>query len=136
MSLQRRTLFSRLGSVCIAAVGLGGLMGNNSWAQRPSQPIARPPGQRLAGAMVAGRFNAGGVAGGAAPGMFTIVSVDGKASTMQLRDEAGTTAPVYVNPSMFDVDTLKAGGQVEVDFMAPVAGSPKLEAAGIWPVER
>ena len=135
MSPQRRTLLSRLGGVCVAGLGL--VVSGSAWAQRATNPIARPPRQRLAGAVIAsGRFNSGGVAGGASPGLFTVVSVDGMASVLQLRDEVGTTAPVYINPSMFDVDVLKSGDQVEVDFMAPVAGNARLEAAGIWPVER
>ncbi len=134
MSLPRRTLLSRLGSVGVA-VGLGGFLGSGQ-AQRPSHPIARPPGRLAGAAIVAGRFNSGGVAGGASPGLYTVVSVDGKASTLQLRDEVGTTAGVYVNPSLFNIETLKAGDQVEVDFVVPAAGSTRLEAAGIWPVAR
>jgi hypothetical protein len=135
MALQRRILLSRWGAAC-AAAGLALALGP-ARAQRATNPIARPPRQRLAGAAIAaGRFNSGGVSGGALPGLYTVVAVDKMGNLLQLRDEAGTTAPVAVANEVFDIDTLKPGDQVEVDFKAPPAGSTRLEAAGVWPVEK
>jgi hypothetical protein len=129
--MQRRTLLPAIACLCVGAIGPA----RHASAQRVTQPIARPPGQRAAGALVSGRFNPG-VAAGPAPGLFTVVSVDARASTLQLKDEGERSGLVHVNADMFDVEDLKAGDLVEVDFLVPVVGSPALEAAGIWKVQR
>ena len=73
--MQRRTLLPALGCVCLGAVGLAGPV-RAAWAQRVTNPIARTPAQRLAGAaVVGGRFNASGAAG-PSPGVFTVEAVD------------------------------------------------------------
>jgi hypothetical protein len=106
-------------------------------AQRPTQPIARPPGQRLAGALVAGRFDAGsGTGTGASPGVYVVVSVDTRGDLLQLRDDEGRTGSVHVNEHTFDLGSLKAGDEVEVDFAVPDPGSSTLQAGGIWKVQR
>lgn len=134
MSLQRRTLLGGLGGASLAAA-LALPLGS-ARAQRVTNPIARPG--RVAGAVALGRFRdrGQGVAGGPAPGLFTVVAVDKMNNVVQLRDDVGTTEAVHVEPDVFDVDSLKAGDQVEVDFKAPPAGSTRLEAAGIWPVAK
>ena len=133
--LQRRNFLSGLGTAALAAVVLGIVPGAR--AQRPSNPIARPPGQRLAGALVAGRFDAsGGVAKGASPGVYAVVAVDTQAEALQLRDGDGRTALVYVNGDSFDLDSVKPGDEVEVDFLVPEPGRTRLEAGGVWKVQR
>ena len=133
--LQRRTFFSRLGHAGIGAAALWMLP--CARAQRPAQPIARPPGQRPGGPLGPGRFDSqGGVASGALPGVYVVLGVDAAADTLQLRDEAGRTAVVHVNDRVSDLGSLKAGDEVEVDFLVPEAGSTRLEAASIWKVQR
>jgi len=133
--LQRRNFLSGLGTMALAAVVLGIVPGVR--AQRPANPIARPPGQRLAGALVVGRFNAsGGVATGASPGVYAVVAVDMQAEALQLRDGDGRTALVYVNGDSFDLESVKPGDEVEVDFLVPEPGRTRLEAGGVWKVQR
>ncbi|MFD1581530.1 hypothetical protein, partial [Ramlibacter ginsenosidimutans] len=97
----------------------------------------RPPGQRLPGALVAGRFDASGGSGsGASPGVYGVVAVDTRADLLQLRDADGRTASVHVNDHTFDLATLKPGDEVEVDFAVPEPGSTVLQAGGIWKVQR
>ena len=133
--LQRRNFLSGLGTMALAAAVLGIVPGAR--AQRPAHPIARPPGQRLAGALVAGRFDAsGGVAKGASPGVYAVVAVDTQAEALQLRDGDGRTALVYVNGDSFDLESVKPGDEVEVDFLVPEPGRTRLEAGGVWKVQR
>lgn len=136
--MQRRRLFlSELCRVGFAAIGSAALTGD-AWAQRPTQPIARPPGQPPNRPWLPGRFGAdsGGVASGQLPGVFTVVAVHASAHNIRLRDEGGRTAEVHVKPHLFDLSSLRPGDQVEVDFLVPAHGSTKLEAGGIWKVER
>ena len=106
-------------------------------AQRPAQPIARPPGQRAAGALVAGRFDTSGkVEAGASPGVYVVLDVDAQADTLRLRDEEGRTGVVHVSQRSFDLASLKIGEEVEVDFLVPPPGSTRLEAGGLWKVPR
>jgi hypothetical protein len=137
MSAQRRTLLSGLGYLCIGAMGLA-VSVRHACAQRPAHPIARPPLQRPDRPLVPGRFgpSTGGVAAGPLPGLFTVVKVDMRASTIQLRDDGGRSGTVHVDTEMIDLESLKAGDLVEVDFLVPGPGSTKLEAAGIWKVQR
>jgi len=133
--LQRRTFLSGLGCAGIGAVAIG--IAASVWAQRPAQPIARPPRQRPDRPLMPGRFNpSGGVASGPLPGVYVVVAVDTRAETLQLRDESGRTGIVHVNADMFDLESLKPGDEVEVDFLVPEPGSTKLEAGGLWKVQR
>jgi hypothetical protein len=133
--LQRRTFVSSLGRAGIGAAATW--IAFNAGAQRPAQPIARPPGQRPGGPLGPGRFDStGGVASGARPGVYVVVGVDAMADTLQLRDEGGRSGVVHINDRMLDLDSLKPGDEVEVDFLTPEAGSTRLEAGGIWKVQR
>jgi len=123
--LQRRTFAWGL---CFAAVA------GAASAQRPAQPIARPPGARLGGRR--GRFEADGIATGALPGIYVVIDVDAGADTLRLRDEGGKTGVVHVKEHVADLDSLKAGDEVEVDFLVPEPGSTRYEAGGLWKVER
>ena len=137
MSVQRRTLLTDLVCVCLGPGALSAPVGR-AWAQRPAHPIARPPGQRPDRPLLPGRFNpsTGGVPANPLPGLFTVVKVDTKAGTIQLRDDGGRSGTVHVDPDVIDLEPLKAGDLVEVDFLAPGPGSTKLEAASIWKVQR
>jgi hypothetical protein len=119
----------------VGAVAVAGPF-RQTWAQRPAHPIARPP--RPDRPLTPGRFNpaTGSVARGPLPGLFTVVKVDSRASTIQLRDDGGRTGIVHVDSDMIDLDAFQAGDVVEVDFLVPEPGSTKLQAAGIWPVQR
>ena len=133
--LQRRTLLSGLCSAGISVTGIG--IAFNAWAQRPAHPIARPPPQRPDRPLVPGRFNpSDGVASGPLPGVFRVVAVDTQAETLQLRDEGGRIGIVHVNADMFDLESLKPGDEVEVDFLVPEPGGTKLEVGGLWKVQR
>lgn len=107
-------------------------------AQRPAQPIARPRPPRPGQLPAPGRFywaEGGGVAQAPAPGLFTVVAVDTRASTVQLRDDGGRSGTVLVDPGVFDLGALQAGDQVEVDFLVPDPRSTVLAAAALWKVE-
>lgn len=133
--LHRRIFLSWLGPAAIGAGIIG--VASDVWAQRPAQPIARPPGGRPGRPLVRGRFGSnGGVASGTLPGVYTIVEVDMRAATLQLRDEDGRTGTVHVNPDMFDLESLKPGDEVDVDFLVQGPDSTKLEAGSIWKVQR
>jgi hypothetical protein len=124
--LMRRTFFSGL-------LGLGMVAG--AWAQRPARPIARPPRLRPDGSVLFGRFGEG-VASGPLPGVFVVVAVNAQDDTVQLRGEDNRTGVVHVKPDIFDLDTVKPGDEVEVDFLVPQPGVTVLEAGNIWPVQR
>src|SRR4051794_35921534 len=64
--LQRRTFISGWGYAGIAA--LASSLAAGAWAQRVTNPIARPP--RGGGPLLPGRFDSGGVASGALPGIY------------------------------------------------------------------
>jgi hypothetical protein len=86
---------------------------------------------------VPGRFDpGGGGAPGPVPGVYITVAIDTRAETLQLRDESGRTRIAHVNPKLFDLESLKPGDEVEVDFLTPEPGSTKLEVGGLWKVQR
>ena len=133
--LQRRKFVSGFGRAGLGVAALWFI--SHASAQRPAQPIARPPGQRPGGPLAPGRFDSeGGVASGAIPGVYVVVGVDSKADTLQLRDGGGRTGVVHVNDHVLDLESLKPGDEVEVDFLVPAAGSRRLEAGSIWKVQR
>jgi len=133
--LQRRKFVSGVGRAGLGVAAIWFI--SHARAQRPSQPIARPPGPRPGGPLVPGRFESeGGVASGAVPGVYVVVAVDPKAETLQLRDGGGRTSVVHVNDHVLDLDSLKPGDEVEVDFLVPAAGSSRLEAGSVWKVQR
>lgn len=43
---------------------------------------------------------------------------------------------MHVSERTFDLGSLKAGDEVEVDFLVPEPGSTKLEAGALWKVQR
>jgi hypothetical protein len=131
--LQRRTFASGIACAGIAVAAIG--IAPSVWAQRPAHPIARPP--RPGQPLVPGRFDpGGGVASGPLPGVYVVVDVDTKAETLKLRDGGGRTDVVRVNEGVFDLESLKPGDEVEVDFLVPGPGSTGLQAGGLWKVQR
>jgi len=54
---------------------------------------------------------------------------------VQLRDDSGRIGLVHVTSDRFDLATVKAGDEVEVDFLVPDTGSTKFEAGGMWKVQ-
>lgn len=116
------------GSVALALA----MAGANSAAQRPANPIARPP--RPGGPIGPGRFPrwVDGVAAGQPPGLFVVRAVNDRDNVVQLSDADGRTGAVYVRPDVFDLSELKPGDEVLVDFFVPNDSSARLEAAGIW----
>jgi hypothetical protein len=134
--MQRRRLFlSRLFRLGFTAASSAAMV-RGAWAQRPSQPIARPPGPPGSNRpFLPGRFSTDStVATGAYPGVFTIVAIDADDHTLQLRDGSGRTGLVHIKPNLIDITTLQPGDQVEVDFVIPEKGSTKLEAGAVWKV--
>ena len=131
---SRRAVLSTLGQAVLGGAWLGGLI-TEALAQRPAHPIARPP--RPNRPLAPGRFRAtGGVPWGPLPGGFAVEAIDSKGQSVRLRDDGGRVGTVHVDPDLFDLESLKAGDQVEVDFVVPEAGSTKYEAAGVWKVQR
>lgn len=81
--------------------------------------------------ITAGRFRTVGVARGPLPGVFTVVAVDERASTLRLQDGEGRAGTVYVDANVFDVDDLEVGDLVKVEFKGPALSGRALEARGI-----
>jgi hypothetical protein len=133
--MKRRSLLCRLAAAGLGAAAMG--LAPGARAQRPANPIARPPGQRPNRPLAPGRFaSSDGVASGPLPGVFVVVAVDKQDETLQLRDGTGRTGIVHVNADMFDLESLQAGDEVEVDFIVREAGNTRLEAGGLWKVQR
>ena len=131
---MKRRVFTKL----LAIVGLAAL-GAHALAQRPANPIYRPRPGRPGGAPARGRIRGttGGVNRGPLPGVFTVTSVDAGENTLRLSDDDGQVADVEVQSHVFDLSTLQAGDEVEVDFIVPAANdSGRLAAATIWKLER
>ena len=110
-----------------------------SIAQRPAHPIRRPlPPGRPDLPLAPGRFHprvTSGLAGAPTPGVFTVNAVRARDNILQLRDDSGLSADVYVDPDLFDLSTLQTGDQIAVDFFVPEDNDDRLEAASIWKVE-
>lgn len=68
------------------------------------------------------------------PGMFLVVTVDSMQNIVRLRARNGAEADVHVDPRAFDLDRLRPGDVVQVDFLVPNDGDPPLSAATICPV--
>ncbi len=131
--MDRRTSFSRLVALTLTPLILAAF--KPALAQRPSLPGYRPLPGRPGRPLQPGRFY-GGMNYGPAPGVFIVGAVNERDSLLQLRDQDGRTAEVYVSPRMFDLATLRAGDEVMVDFFVPGDNDDRLEAASIEKVER
>ena len=104
----------------------------SSRAQRPANPIARPP--RPGGVFGRGRFPAvsDDVNRTPPPAIFVVRSVNARENLVQLSDADGRTARVLVDAAVFDLAELQSGDEVLVDFVVPTSANAPLRAAGIW----
>ncbi len=132
--MKRRTAFSRLAHLTLTPLILAASMGR-TLAQRTSTPSYRPLPGRPGRPLRPGGFY-GGMNYGPAPGVFIVNAVNTRDSLLQLRDQDGRTADVYVSPRLLDLATLKAGDEVVVDFFVPDDKDDRLEAASIDKLER
>ena len=128
--LKRRAFLvaSARGGLVLALVASTG----SSRAQRPANPIARPP--RPGGVLGPGRFPSldDGVNRGSVPGIFVVRAVNDRDNIVRLSDADGRTAGVFVDPDLFDVAELKPGDEIAVDFVVPESKDAPLRAAGVW----
>ena len=69
------------------------------------------------------------------PAVYSVLSIDSDARTVQLRAADGRTSSVYVAEEVYDLSKLKPGAKVKVDFLVPDEKSNKLSAASVWPAE-
>jgi len=67
------------------------------------------------------------------PAVYSVLSVDADARTVELRAANGRTGVVQVGPSVYDLSKIKAGDKIKVDFVVPDEKNPQLRAAAIWP---
>jgi hypothetical protein len=67
------------------------------------------------------------------PAVYSVLSVDVDARTVELRAENGRTGVVQVGPSVYDLSKIKAGDKIKVDFVVPDEKNKDLRAAAIWP---
>lgn len=129
--MNRRSFLAAAGGLGLMALPLASV-----FAQRPSQPIARPGRPGRPGLPVRpGRFYEGGMNYAPAAGVYKVEAVDTRENILRLSDGDGRSADVYVNPRMFDLSTLKPGDQVAVDFFVPDDNDDRLEAASIYKLE-
>lgn len=112
-----------------AAAALGQRVSQPIYRLRPGRPVR--PGLPLR----PGRLDSNGVNYGAAPGIFTVVSISARDNMVRLRDEDGNAADVAVSERLLDVETLNAGDVVAVDFLVQGEGDERLEAASIEVLE-
>ena len=82
-----------------------------------------------------GRLDPGGVNYGSAAGVFTVVAVRGRDQILRVRDDAGNAADVVVSERLFDLDDLKPGDIVAIDFFVRGDNDDRLEAASIEKLE-
>lgn len=103
-------------------------------SQRVTPPVARPrpPGRPP---LRPGRLDPGGVNYGSAAGIFTVVAINARDNKLRIRDDAGNSADVYVSERLFDVEVLKAGDSVMLDFFVQDDNDDRLEAASIEKLE-
>jgi hypothetical protein len=132
--MNRRTSFWRLVKLTLTPLILAASVGG-ALAQRPSTPSYRPLPGRPGRPLRPGHFY-GGMNYGPAPGVFIVNAMNTRDGLLQLRDEDGRTADVYVSPRLFDLATLQAGDEVAVDFFVPDDKDDRLEAASIDKLER
>lgn len=132
--MNRRKSLSRLVKLTLTPLILAASMGD-ALTQRTSTPSYRPLPGRPGRPLRPGHFY-GGMNYGPAPGVFIVNAVNTRDNVLQLRDEEGRTADVYVSPRLLDLATLQAGDEVAVDFFVPDDKDDRVEAASIDKLER
>lgn len=132
--MNRREMLAR--AIALGLTPLALIAGaSGALAQRPLHPVYRPLPGRPGLPLRPGRFP-GGVNYGAAPGVFIVVAVDSRENVVQLRDDEGRAAQVFVSPRLFDLAALAPGDAVAVDFFVGGDNDERLEAASIDRLER
>ena len=91
--------------------------------------LAQPAGGGDAGVQ---RMQGGGINYAPQPAVYSVIRVDSRARTVQLRAADGSTGNVYVAAEVFDVSTLKPGDKIRVDFFVPDETNKGLRAASVW----
>jgi hypothetical protein len=81
------------------------------------------------------RMQGGGINYALQAAVYSVISIDSDARTVQLRAADGRTGAVYVAEDIFDLSKLKPGDKIRVDFVVPDATNKKLSAASIWPAK-
>ena len=92
--------------------------------------LAQPAGGGDAGVQ---RMQGGGINYAPQPAVYSVIRVDSRARTVQLRAADGRTGVVQVAESVYALSKLKPGDKIRVDFVVPDASNTKLRAASIWP---
>jgi hypothetical protein len=69
------------------------------------------------------------------PAVYSVISINSDARTVQLRAADGRTDFVYVAEEVYDLSKLKPGDKIKVDFVVPDKTNDKLSAASVWPAE-
>ena len=134
--VKRRTVL--LGIARTALGLLAPVAWTGAFAQRSGRPANRPSGGLSGRPLAPGRlrpYTTDGVTTSYVPGVFTVYGVRPRDNIVQLRDEDGSTADVYVDSDVFDLSTLSSGDEVAVDFFVRDDSSDRLEAASIWKLE-
>lgn len=67
--------------------------------------------------------------------VYSVISIDAAARTVQLRAGDGRTGAVYVAEDTYDLSKLKPGDKIRVDFVVPDATNKRLSAASVWPAQ-
>jgi hypothetical protein len=99
-------------------------------------PVHHAVAQRVGDGDGAGRrMQGGGINYAPQPDVYSVISVDSYARTVQMRAADGRTGDVYVAEGVYDLSTLKAGDKIRVDFVVPDAMNSRLSAASVWPVK-
>jgi len=129
-SMERRAFtvsFAHAALIGVLAATIG-----SSRAQRPANPIARPP--RPGGVFGPGHFPAASDGVNRTPplGIYVVRSVNVRDNFVQLRDADGRTARVLVSAAVFDLTKVRSGDELLVDFVAPTSAKAPLRASGIW----
>ena len=114
-----RTLTRRVSFAMLAAALLSPALAQVGGGARPGGGRRNADGQGINYAPV--------------PAVYSVLSVDADARTVQLRAENGRTGVVEVGPSVYDLSKVKAGDKLKVDFVMPDEKNPQLRAAAIWP---
>jgi hypothetical protein len=134
---RRRAVLLGMARTAFGLVALAAAT-TNSVAQRVSRPIHRPSTGLPNIPLRPGRlrpYTTGDPAGGALPGVFKVQAVKGRDNIVQLRDEDGRTADVYVDSHVYDLSTLSEGDEVAVDFFVPNDSNDRLEAASFFKLD-
>lgn len=76
--------------------------------------------------------NRGG-GGGPPMGIFKVVSIDTYARTVDLQAADGSVSTVKVPEGVYELNKLKPGDRIQVNFYVPDSMNPGLRAASIYP---